>query len=255
MASTNSGEGDFMAPSYTESASAALLRDAETGGGQMRSDATGAGEDVPAGGLCSCLSIRYYQPYFDVDTQHVVDRIKYALFPFKKESTFIQLLGPNPDAYGPFWVATSLIFVIAVVSNVSSYFQFVGTEGSAWTYDFAAVVTCATTIYGFAAIIPLLIWAALRYMQLPLPLIQTVAIYGYSLVAFVPCTLLNFIPAPAFPWLSEIAAAAASVVFLLKALGPVVMEKAPQHAMPFLASIGAVQLALALTIKLVFFKN
>lgn len=43
------------------------------------------------GGLCSCLSIRYYQPYFDVDTQHVVDRIKYALFPFKKESTFIQV--------------------------------------------------------------------------------------------------------------------------------------------------------------------
>lgn len=43
--------GDFMAPSYTESASAALLRDPETGGGQMRSEATGAGEEnQPAGG-------------------------------------------------------------------------------------------------------------------------------------------------------------------------------------------------------------
>lgn len=42
--------GDFMAPSYTESASAALLRDPETGGGQMRSDATGAGEENQPGG-------------------------------------------------------------------------------------------------------------------------------------------------------------------------------------------------------------
>ncbi|KAM3570519.1 hypothetical protein VYU27_007420 [Nannochloropsis oceanica] len=152
MSSTNDGSGDFMAPSYTESASAALLRDPETGGGQIRSEATGAGEENQpgGGGLCGCLSVRYYQPYFDVDTAHVKDRILYAIFPFNKESTFIQLLGPNPDAYGPFWVATSLIFVIAVVSNLSSYFHFDGEEGSKWTYDFAAVVTCATTIYGFA---------------------------------------------------------------------------------------------------------
>lgn len=246
-----------MAPSYTESASAALLRDPETGGGQIRSEATGAGEENQpgGGGLCGCLSVRYYQPYFDVDTAHVKDRILYAIFPFNKESTFIQLLGPNPDAYGPFWVATSLIFVIAVVSNLSSYFHFDGEEGSKWTYDFAAVVTCATTIYGFAAFVPLLLWAALRYINLPLPFIQTVAIYGYSLVAFVPFTFLNFIPASAFPWLSEAAAAAASVVFLLKALGPVVTEKAPTQAVPFLAAVGAVQVALALTIKLAFFKN
>lgn len=42
--------GDFMAPSYTESASAALLRDPETGGGQIRSEATGAGEENQPGG-------------------------------------------------------------------------------------------------------------------------------------------------------------------------------------------------------------
>jgi len=134
--------------------------------------------------LCSCLSVRYYQPYFDVDTEHVKDRILYAIFPFNKESTFIQvrflppslppsplsnpsvalflgvlhekhshaklpstmpiptspslppslpqLLGPNPDAYGPFWVATTLVFVIAVVSNLSSYFLFDEEEGSKW---------------------------------------------------------------------------------------------------------------------------
>lgn len=77
--------------------------------------------------------MRYYQPYFDVDTAHVADRIKYALFPFKREEGFIQLLGPNPDAYGPFWVATTLVFAVAVVSNLSSYFGFTPVEeGAKW---------------------------------------------------------------------------------------------------------------------------
>ena len=40
------------------------------------------------------------------------------------------------------------------------------------TYDFAGVVTCATVVYGFAALVPVLLWAALRYMATPLPLIE-----------------------------------------------------------------------------------
>ena len=66
------------------------------------------------------------------------------------------------------------------------------------------------------------------------------AIYGYSLCAFVPLTLLNFIPAASVPWLSELVAAGASVAFLMKALGPTVREKAPQHALPFLGCLGCV---------------
>jgi hypothetical protein len=67
---------------------------------------------------------------------------------------------------------------------------------------------------------------------------QTIAIYGYSLCAFVPLTLLNFVPNNSVPWLSEVLAAGASTVFLLKALGPTVREKAPQQAFPFLAALG-----------------
>ncbi len=103
-----------MAPSYTESASAALLRDPESGGQPLRSDATGAGDagnEGGGGGLCGCLSVRYYQPYFDVDTEHVKERVLYALFPFHKEGTFIQLLGPNPDAYGTSFVFLSCLYM------------------------------------------------------------------------------------------------------------------------------------------------
>lgn len=72
----------------------------------------------------------------------------------------------------------------------------------------------------------------------PTPTLQTIAIYGYSLCAFVPLTLLNFVPNNSVPWLSELLAAGASAVFLLKALGPTVREKAPQQAVPFLAALG-----------------
>ncbi len=69
---------------------------------------------------------------------------------------------------------------------------------------------------------------------------QTIAIYGYSLCAFVPLTLLNFVPNNSVPWLSEIIAAGASAVFLVKALGPTVREKAPQQALPFLVVLRCV---------------
>lgn len=69
---------------------------------------------------------------------------------------------------------------------------------------------------------------------------QTIAIYGYSLCAFVPLTLLNFVPNNSVPWLSEVLASGASGVFLLKALGPTVREKAPQQAIPFLGALWCV---------------
>jgi hypothetical protein len=54
--------------------------------------------------FCGCLSVRYYQPYFDVDTAEVIGRIGNALFYCGRDQTFLNLIGDKPDAYGPFWV-------------------------------------------------------------------------------------------------------------------------------------------------------
>ena len=54
--------------------------------------------------FCGCLSVRYYQPFFDVDTNDVISRISSAVFYCNREQNFLGLVGDKPDAYGPFWV-------------------------------------------------------------------------------------------------------------------------------------------------------
>lgn len=66
--------------------------------------------------MCAILTIEYYQPFFDVDTEDVKDRLKLALIPFK--DTFFQISKDSPDLYGPFWILTTLIVMIAANGNI-----------------------------------------------------------------------------------------------------------------------------------------
>ena len=60
-------------------------------------------EAVP---LCGILSVKFYRPYFDVDTKDIKTRLYHALVSFK-DSSFMNLVAEKPDAYGPFWVCLS----------------------------------------------------------------------------------------------------------------------------------------------------
>jgi hypothetical protein len=77
--------------------------------------------EVPEIPFCGCLSVRFYQPYFDVDTVDVTSRIAHATFYCRREENFLTSLRDKPDAYGPFWIMTTLVFTVAVTSHVSSW--------------------------------------------------------------------------------------------------------------------------------------
>ena len=77
--------------------------------------------DLPEIPLCGCLSVRFYQPYFDIDTAEVISRISNATFFCKREDNFLSRVKDKPDAYGPFWIATTLIFTLAVTSHINSW--------------------------------------------------------------------------------------------------------------------------------------
>ncbi len=59
-------------------------------------------------GMFACLSISYYQPYFNVDTSDVQERLSATLLFWRAEPTFLSLIGDTPDLYGPFWVSLIL---------------------------------------------------------------------------------------------------------------------------------------------------
>jgi hypothetical protein len=50
----------------------------------------------------------------------VVERIKMNFMPFKKD--FIEKIKENPDVYGPFWILTTIIFLLGSTGNLSRYF-------------------------------------------------------------------------------------------------------------------------------------
>ena len=95
---------------------------------------------VPTGSA-AFWTITYYQPLFDVDTVQVLNRVKGSLLP-RPRGAFFELIAANPDLYGPFWVATTLIFAMAITGNLASYLAFVpkmtdnGKMGR-WQYDFS----------------------------------------------------------------------------------------------------------------------
>lgn len=89
-------------------------------GGKPAGDSAEQGAAVPA---CACLSVAFYKPYFDVNQGQVIGRALRALWPPAARG-FWESLDGRPDMYGPFWAATTLIFVIASLSNFTSWLTF-----------------------------------------------------------------------------------------------------------------------------------
>jgi len=80
-------------------------------------------KDQPEIPFCGCLSVRYYQPFFDVDTSDVMTRIGSAVFYCNRDQTFLSLVGDKPDAYGPFWVKLlciqNEIYILFILLSIS----------------------------------------------------------------------------------------------------------------------------------------
>jgi hypothetical protein len=76
-------------------------------------------------------SLAYYSQFFDVDTSSVLARCWAALYP---RANFLDVLEGNPDLYGPFWIATTVVFILFLGGTISQYLAEKG--GSEFAYDF-----------------------------------------------------------------------------------------------------------------------
>jgi hypothetical protein len=128
-------------------------------------------------------------------------------------------------------------------------------------YNFQAILTASSLIYGFAVIAPGSIWMVLRQYDANLRFITILCLYGYSLFVFLPAVvsvfychryelslsrnswLLNvqlvcLIPSAYLDDMALFAAGALSSLFLLRNLGPFIMTHAKKQAAVLLGSIG-----------------
>ncbi|XP_043597079.1 protein YIPF1 isoform X1 [Bombus pyrosoma] len=183
----------------------------------------------------SFWTIEYYQKFFNVKTDDVVERIKRSMFPHGSDNYLISHIRPNPDLYGPFWICVTLIFSIAISGNLADYLHTANSGKYHWRYEFHIVSYAATCIFLYAWLLPLTLWGALKWTtssrnteeelieSYATPgLLELLCLYGYSLAIYIPVAFLWTIQ---FEWLQWSLVALATFLsggVLLRSLLPLI---------------------------------
>lgn len=130
-------------------------------------------------------SLSFYAQFFDVDTNEVLRRCRAVAFPY---SNFLDVLDGNPDLYGPFWIATTVVVILFLTGTIS---QYLAREGKThFAYDFTLLSGAAGLIYGYTFVIPAALWGALKWFKAESAnLLECVTLYGYANLVWYACML------------------------------------------------------------------
>ena len=194
-----------------------------------------------------CLD--FLKKYFDITSREFYVRFLYGLIPFNQK---LQEATTNkPDLYGPFWIYTSLIIIVAASGSLTRYFQ----ENSTKNFFQEFVPVAAIIVYCIGFGLPSLIVLLSKLFSLSLPLIPLLSSFGYSYSPFLPLTLLCSIPSSTLQWILLVYGALSSSSLLLVSCWKQ-MQNADFIKKIVVVSVGIVgNLAVILVFKLYFFKK
>ncbi|KAG5672163.1 hypothetical protein PVAND_002316 [Polypedilum vanderplanki] len=189
-------------------------------------------ESEPSTPKVSMFQIEFYQQFFNIDTAEVVERIVNSMYPKRATASYLKTnLGVNPDLYGPFWIATTLIFTIAISGNLADFLQ---KDDFKWHYNFHLVSYASTCIILYVCLMPFVIWSVLKYSvdlsddsnpdlesapYIP-SLLSIVCLYGYSLAVYIPVSVLWTIQISFLQWVLVLGGAFLSGSVLINVLMP-----------------------------------
>jgi len=213
--------------------------------------------------------VRRYRPYFDVDTKDVLWRVGSSfLGPFKPD--FMAVTMSSPDLYGPFWVATTLIFVTAVAGNYADFIAFKKQSHSAppaggsssgddvharqWYADYTKMSFSALLFYGYVFLLGMGLFFALRWFKSEIKLANVWCIYGYAMTIYIPMAFVCILPIGWVRWLVVMLATGISGFFIVANLKQTIYEAAPARALALLGVMLAFHVGLGLALRLYFFR-
>lgn len=241
----------------------------------------------------SAFSIQYYSQYFDIDTIQVIRRCLIALNPFTSAKFFASFSEDDidynsaslaagasaatfdvpPDLYGPFWIATTVIFALFFSSSLTGVF-YATYKGTKYEYQFDLLTGAATILYSYTFIWPPVLWFIASYALkmntagVGPSISQFLCLFGYSNIIWIPVAVLAVSPlAGAFPrvadlvrWIVVVFGYLFSATFLAKNLKPVfVPREAPNVIVDkkqgyfLLALVCLLHVAVCIAIKYLFF--
>jgi len=188
--------------------------------------------------------------YFDVELNDIKQKIKGSLIPFNK--SFYQSIETNSDLYGPFWIFTTIIFLIALIGNISSYMH--SEDKDKFVYDYNHVPHAIFIIYGFGFGAPFVLWLIMKFLfKIDIDLITNICIYGYSYTILIPILLICIIPFKLISTLALLYFLIHSCTFLFYNMYLVIQQKAQKSKYVVLGLLGGIQLLLFFFLKFYFF--
>lgn len=169
----------------------------------------------------------------------------------------------SPDLYGPFWIATTLMFVTAVAGNYADFIVWhkhaAASQASGainnrqWYNDYAKMSYSALMYYGYVFVLTLGLYFALKWFKSEIQLVNVWCIYGYSLTIFIPMAFVCIVPIGWVRWLVVMLATAISGLFIVVNLKQTIYSAAPARALVLLGMMLAVHLGMGLALRLYFF--
>ena len=188
--------------------------------------------------------------YFDVELNDIKQKLKGSLIPFNK--SFYQSIETNSDLYGPFWIFTTIIFLIALIGNISSYMHSENKEK--FVYDYNHVPHAIFIIYGFGFGAPFTLWLIMKFLfKIDIDLITNICIYGYSYTILIPIILICIIPFKLISTLALLYFLIHSCTCLFYNMYLVIQQKAQKSKYVVLGLLGGIQLLLFFFLKFYFF--
>ena len=184
----------------------------------------GLGGGAQTGTSWNPFSIATYQQYFDVDTADIVDRLRRSV---SLENKMFFEGEMRPDMYGPFWLCTTLVFVMAAAGNLGSLLSFVPTEDKqVFTYNFSKLTVATSVLYGYCLVVPIAGWGASKVMLAePFSLLELICIYGYSLAVYIPAAMLCVLPMEFLRWVVIAGGFAVSLKFITRNVRDLVIRQ------------------------------
>ncbi|OCK84324.1 Yip1-domain-containing protein [Lepidopterella palustris CBS 459.81] len=224
-------------------------------------------------------TLSFYAQFFDVDTNEVIRRCTAAIFP---RANFLDVLEGNPDLYGPFWIATTVIVILFLTGTISQYLAHQGKDHFA--YDFTLLsgmlrtnpfllfcsageqvreclanrlgIGAAGLVYGYTFIIPIGLWGTLKWFgSESANVLECMALYGYANLIWIPVALISWSPVSILNYIFVAIGFSISALFLFRNLYPVLSATDIKTSKILLIVVVALHAGLAIAIKILFFAH
>lgn len=168
----------------------------------------------------SFWKMEYYAVFFNVSTKTILSRLWRSVLPIGGRGSFYTHT-EIPDLYGPFWVVTTLVVILAITANLASYIHFLPTtEHVAWVYDFEKVTVAASVFYTMISIVPLCVWLYLKRelgVSGSIPWLgHIISIYGYSFTIYIPAAVMCITPMELVRWITVFVSCVISLLFVTR---------------------------------------